>query len=77
MKKKKKKKIKSEFHVFGWFPGLKNLWFFWKKFRGDMRAHFGVYSSKFLESHVKYFSMKFCTDAGSLTLTNTAVLSNF
>ena len=27
-----KKKIKSKFHVFGWFPGLQNLHVFFGKF---------------------------------------------
>ena len=27
-KKKKKKKIKTELHIFSWFPGLQNLWKF-------------------------------------------------
>ena len=32
VKKKKKSQVKSEFHVFGWFPGLQNLDVFWEIF---------------------------------------------
>ena len=42
-----KKKIKPEFHVFGWFPGLKNMDVFLGKFTAELvlKSFLGRYNS--------------------------------
>ena len=69
---------KCSWYYFEWHD--LNFFLFLTSSSGDilemfLRAHFGVYSSIFLESHVEHFSMKFYRYVGGLTLTNT-VLSN-